>query len=87
MLPGNTFRAETEVGIEFSAPGLSRSLLWWGLQIAGLELNVLNPAGAGLQPPDSTTQLPCALNIKYLATLWIPPNNVFLKWKLKEVSG
>lgn len=75
--------------MEFSTPGPGRSLLGEGgrLQIAELELNAPNRAGAGLQTLNSTTQLPCALNIKYLATVWRPLSDVFLKMNLKEVSG
>lgn len=80
------------MGPELSTPGPGRSLLEKGvegnrLQIAGLELNAPNPAGAGLQPLDSTTQLPCTRNIKYLGTVQIPASDDFLKIKLKEVSG
>lgn len=48
--------------MEFSTPGPGRTFLHdgglgqeGGLQIAGLELNALNSAGAVLQPPDSKT--------------------------------
>lgn len=47
-------------------------------------LNLPNP---GPQSLTCTMQLPCALTSKYLAALWLPPQEVLLKWKLKEVSG
>lgn len=73
--PGSIFRAETEVGMKFSTTGPG-----WDA----------NPWTSQMEASKSLTcimQLPCALTSKYLAALWLPPQEVLLKWKLKEVLG